>query len=70
MNQKVIESVAASLGLKVSTVVDLLNAGWTFTEKMGQPRRWEGPEAKVVRPVREFVEVVKKLERNAANSRR
>lgn len=62
MNQKVVESVAASLGLKVSTVVDLLNAGWTFTEKMGQPRRWEGPELKFsVEPYKE---------RNAANSRR
>lgn len=47
MNQKAVESLAASLGLKVSTVVDLLNSGWTFRERMNQPRLWEGPEARI-----------------------
>lgn len=44
--KEAVETVAALTGLKVSTVSDLLNAGWTYVEALNQVRIWQGPEAR------------------------
>lgn len=44
--KEAVEEVAKRTGLKVSTVSDLLQVGWTYCESAGEVRSWQGPEAK------------------------
>jgi hypothetical protein len=42
-----IRQIAHTMGLHVHTVEDLLNKGWTYEEKLNEPRRWIGPESQI-----------------------
>jgi hypothetical protein len=35
--------VAERCNLPVGTILDLLHAGWVYTERVGEPYRWESP---------------------------
>lgn len=47
INRRALKEVSRRTGLKVSTVADLLRAGWSYKEVINQVRVWEGPEAQL-----------------------
>lgn len=40
---KAAEEIAVRCGLNTETVMDLLRNGWTYTERLDQPRQWTDP---------------------------
>ncbi|MDB5716125.1 MAG: hypothetical protein JWO15_3522 [Sphingomonadales bacterium] len=43
IDKAMLDSITARTGLKLATCLDLLSAGWTYTETVDKPGRWEAP---------------------------
>jgi len=41
MNEKALEQVSIRTGLSREACLNMLNGGWAYVERMGQPPRWE-----------------------------
>lgn len=46
-NRKALEEVSRRTGLKLATVADLLERGWTYVENIEHESRWLSPEAQL-----------------------
>lgn len=48
-NFKMVIEISNRTGLSLKTCKELLNAGWTFSQTVGQPDHWIAPISKLIK---------------------
>lgn len=45
----IVRGISEASGLSFSTVWELLQSGWTYTQELGKPSRFEDPSARLTK---------------------